>query len=187
MLYSCRFCSAFLVTLLLGVTGCATTSTSTGIITTPQLRASLPPGIPSRVGVVPFQGDSRISLQATDQFANGLYALGFDVVERQQIEQILAELSFQHTESVDPTTREQLARQLGLQGVFLGSVTGESSALWVDSHLNVRLVSVETGRLVWGVEAHDPRTIGWSMDVRTSIVHTVRKALELLRKDLSKR
>jgi len=170
--------------LLLGVAvGCATTSTSTGIITTPR-QQSLPPGFPSRVGVIPFQGDPAISLQATDQFMSGLPAFGFRVVDRSQIDAVLGELGFQQAGSVDPVTRERLAKLLGLEGIFLGSITGESSILWVDSHLNIRLVSVETGDVVWAAEAHDPRTTTWSMDVRTSAVHTVRNALKLLRKDL---
>lgn len=154
---------AIVMVLLLGTgAGCATTSTSTGMMTTLRARQPLPPGIPSRVGVIPFQGNSAISLQATDQFSSGLPVLGFEVVERSQIESVLAELNFQQTGSVDPATRERLAKQLGLQGVFLGSITGESSALWVDSHLNVRLVSVETGSVMWAVEAHDPRAMSWS-------------------------
>ena len=165
--------------------GCTTTSTSTGIITT-QRQQPLPPGIPSRVGVISFRGNPAISLQATDQFMSGLPAFGFQVVERSQIEAVLSELGFQQTDSVDPTTRERLAKLLGLEGIFLGSITGESSALWVDTHLNVRLISVETGNIVWAAEAHDPRTMTLSMDVRTSAVHTVRKALKLLRKDLGK-
>jgi hypothetical protein len=175
-----------LALILVAVGGCARTSTSTGVMTTPRQQQPLPPGIPSRVGLIPFHGDPAISLQATDQFMSGLPAFGFQVVERSQIEAVLDELGFQRTDSVDPTTRERLAKLLGLQGIFLGSITGESSALWVDSHMNVRLVSVETGNVLWAAEAHDPRAMTWSMDVRTSAVHTVRKALELLRRDLGR-
>ena len=162
---------------------CVTTSTSTGIITTPR-RQSLPPGVPSRVGVILFKGDRTITLQATEQFLNGLPSLGFQVVERSQINAVLKELGFQQSDSVDSTTRERLGKLLGLEGIFVGSITGESSATWIDSHLNVRLVSIETGKVVWAAEAHDPRLFTWSTDVRTSAIHTVREALKLLRKDL---
>lgn len=162
---------------------CVTTSTSTGIITTPR-QQSLPPGVPSRVGVILFKGDLDITLQATEQFLNGLPALGFQVVERSQINAVLKELGFQQSDSVDSTTRERLGKLLGLEGVFVGSITGESSATWIDSHLNVRLVSIETGKVVWAAEAHDPRLFTLSTDVRTSAIYTVREALKLLRKDL---
>ena len=181
-----RFIPLAGLALILVAGGCATTSTSTGLITTLH-QQPLPAGIPARVGVIPFQGDPAISLQATDQFMIGLPALGFQVVERSQIEAVLGELGLQYTDSIDSAIRERLAKLLGLEGIFLGSITGESSIMWVDSHLNVRLVSVETGNVLWAAEAHDPRTVDWSIDVRTSAVYTVRKALELLRKDLGRR
>jgi curli biogenesis system outer membrane secretion channel CsgG len=168
---------------LLFYLGCSTVSSSTGIITSAN-RKTLPPGIPQRVGVIPFKGDQEISLQASDQFTSGLPMLGFQVVERSQIEAVLGEQTFQQTDSIDPLTRERLGRLLGLQGVFLGSITGESSSTWVDSHLNIRLVSIETGDVVWAAEAHDPRPITLSMDIRTSAVYSVRQSLSLLRRDV---
>jgi hypothetical protein len=55
-----------------------------------------------------------------------------------------------------------------------------------DTHLNIRFVNVETGKVLWAAEAHDPRTFTWSTNTKTSIVHTVRKAIKLLKKDLLK-
>ena len=172
------------VIMLIGfAVGCATTSTSTGIITQSHQRP-LPPGVPSRVGVIPFQGHSVIGLQATDQFLSGLVPLGFQVVERSQIEAVLDELSFQQTDLVDPNTRKHLGEVLGIEGVFLGSITGESRSNWIDTHLNVRLVKITTGQVVWAAEAHDPRSVTWSMDLRTSAIHTVKEAIRLLQRDL---
>lgn len=181
-----RFVQIVAFTLLLSIPiGCGTPtmSTSTGIITTLS-KQPLPLGVPSRVGVIPFQGDSAITLQATEQFLNGLPALGFHVVERSQINAVLIELDFQYTDSVNPMTRERLGNLLGLEGIFVGSITGEASSRWIDTHLNVRLVSIETGNIIWAADAHDPRRTTWSMDVRTSAIYTVREALRLLRKDL---
>jgi len=116
---------AIVMVLLLGTgVGCATTSTSTGIMTTLRARQPLPPGIPSRVGVMPFQGNSAISLQATDQFSSGLPALGFEVVERSQIEVVLAELNFQQTGSVDPATRRAACEAAWAPGRFSGKHHG---------------------------------------------------------------
>ena len=126
--------------------GCGTPipSTSTGIRIETQ-KQLLPPGVPKRVGVIPFQGSKTIRLQATDQFQGGLVPLGFEVVERAQIEAVFNELSFQYTDFVDPNTRQHLGEMLGIEGVFLGSITGESSSRWIDTHLNVRLVKITTG------------------------------------------
>ena len=167
--------------------GCAMpaplTSTSTGIMTDLPKR-TLPDGVPIRVGVILFKGDRAIRLQATDSFQSGLVPLGFQVVERSQIEAVLNELGFQQTDLVDPHTREHLGQVLGIGGVFLGSITGESRPNWIDTHLSVRLVSVKTGQILWAVEAHDPRILTFSVDVKTSAVHTVREALRLLQRDL---
>ncbi len=160
-----------------------TTSTSTGIITTPR-QQSLPPGVPARVEVITFKGDSTIAQQATEQFLNGLPTLGFQVVERSQINAVLKELNFQQSDLVDFTTHEHLGKLLGIEGIFVGNITGETSITWIDSHLNVRLVSIETGEVVWAADTHDPRLFTLSRDVRTSAIHTVREALKLLRKDL---
>ena len=165
--------------------GCGTPipSTSTGIrIETPH--QLLPPGVPKRVGVIPFHGSRIIRLQATDQFQGGLVPLGFEVVERAQIEAVLNELGFQQTNWVDPNTRKHLGEVLGIEGVFLGSITGESRSNWIDTHLNVRLVKITTGQVVWAAEAHDPRSVTWSMDLRTSAIHTVKEAIRLLQRDL---
>ncbi len=176
----------FLAVLFL-IAGCTTPSTSSGLIRPGVATQVLPPGVPAKVGVIPFAGDSNIAVQSADQFAGGLLPLGFEVVERQQLQAVLVELNYQYSESVNPETRRKLKEQLGLEGLFLGSITGESSPMWVDSHLNVRLVDVETGRVLWAAEVHDPRTIGVSMDIRTSATYTVKNALKILAKDLKRR
>jgi curli biogenesis system outer membrane secretion channel CsgG len=172
-----------LLAFLLLLSGCTTPSSSTGFID-PAARRALPPGVPKKIGVIPFAGDSDIAIQAADQFAGALLPFGFEIVERQQLVSILGELRYQHTESVSPETRRQLKEQLGVEGLFLGSITGESSPTWVDCHLNLRLVDVETGRVVWAAEVHDPRAIGLSMDIRTSATYTVKNAVKILKKDL---
>ena len=87
---------------------------------------------------------------------------------------------------IDDDTRLEIGNQLGLQGIFVGSVTGESSIFLVDSHLNIKLVDIETGRIIWSATAKDPRFTTLSLDVRTSITHTVRNALNILKNDLNK-
>ena len=118
--------------LILILAGCVTPSTSTGFHPKGIAGPALPPEIPNPVGVVPFSGDPGISIQATDQFANSLIELGFDVIERQELNALVGELAFQQSELVNPETRQKLREQLGVKGLFVGSVTGESSELWVD-------------------------------------------------------
>jgi len=166
---------------------CAPTYTtqSTGFAIGQNIK-ELPDGVPKRVGVSQFIGEYPINIQATDEFSSGLIVLGFDVVERQQISTIYNELGVQQSGIIDDDTRLEIGNQLGLQGIFVGSVTGESSIFLVDSHLNIKLVDIETGRIIWSATAKDPRFTTLSLDVRTSITHTVRNALNILKNDLNK-
>ena len=144
-------------------------------------------GVPKRVAVLPFKGDPKISVQATDQFTAGLSVVGFEVVDASLIDAAAGRPSLPSSGALDIDTRNDLRRTLGVQGVFIGSITGESRLLWVDSHLNIRLVSLDTGAVVWGAEVHDPRGTTVSMDVRTSATYAVKNALKILAKDLSAR
>ena len=174
-----------LLLLLSGFFSCSTTTfqSSSGFSINGQ---SLPPGVPSIVGVPIFSGDSYISTQATDQFSAGLMQLGFEVVERAHLEEIINERKLQYSGLVAESSRGILNEELGLQGLFVGSVTGESSAAWVDTHFNVKLIDISSGKTIWSATTKDPRAITLSMDVRTSIVHTVNSALSVLRKDINK-
>ena len=131
-------------------------SSSSGFMIGTKIK-TLPEGIPKRIGVSLFWGKSPINIQATDQFSAGLVALGFDVVERAHIAKVFNELEIQFTGAIDEKMRKELGRQYGLEAIFVGSVTGESSPMWVDSHLNVKLVDIETGRVIWSITANDPR------------------------------
>lgn len=87
--------------------------------------------------------------------------------------------------AIDEEKTKRLS-SLGIEGIFAGSVTGESSPLWVDTHLNITFTDLKQRKILWSVSAHDPRTFGWSMDIKSSIVFTVRQALKLFEKDLFK-
>ncbi len=175
----------FVLLFISSVAGCATTQTSSGFSTDRNVQ-DLPEGIPKRVGVALFTGEIPINVQATDQFTGGLPSLGFDVVEREHFDEIIREISLHQAGLISEKTRKRLGEQLGLEAIFVGSVTGESSIWWVDSHLNLRLIDIGTGKAIWSVTAKDPRLLSWSMDVRTSVVHTTNQALKMLKKDLDK-
>lgn len=173
---------ALCVVLPLGINGCATQSTTTGIVMNAP-RHSLPVGMPRRVAVI-FSGQAPIDMQSADQFSSALIGLGFDVVERNHIDQLLKEQELSTGGRLSAETAARLGRLIGAEGIFVGTVTGESSLTWLDTHLSVNLVNTETGKIVWGADVHDPRTFGVSMDVKTSIVYTTRHAIKLLKRDL---
>jgi hypothetical protein len=57
-----------------------------------------------------------------------LLQAGYDLVERGQVDKVLAEQAFTHTDSVDPATAVKLGKLLGAEALVLGRVTGASPA-----------------------------------------------------------
>lgn len=165
------------------LSGCAA-PTSSGFNNDQNIH-QLPPGVPKTVGVSLFSGESPINLQATDQFSAGLVVLGFEVVERQHLEEVVSELGLQQSGLISEKNRKALGEHLGLDAIFVGSITGESSATWIDAHLNIKLVDIETGKILWSAAAKDPRLFTLSSDVKTSVTHAVKNALSMLKKDLT--
>jgi PBP1b-binding outer membrane lipoprotein LpoB len=170
-----------LVFLCLVIQGCATPSTSSGF--RPSHGREIPPGIPKRIAVL-ITGETPLDVQASDQFSAGLLRIGFDVVERRQIQAVLAEVQFQQSGLVTEEGAIEIGKLLNVQGVFIGSVTGGSGPMSVNTHLNIKLVEVKSGKAIWSVSAHDPRNFSWSTDVRTSIAYTTQSALLFLENDL---
>ena len=167
------------------ILGCGTTQSSSGLMIGNNARI-IPQGVPKRIGVAKFTGDYPINIQSTDQFSVGLIELGFDVVERHHLEAIINELALQNSGFISEQTRKKLGEQLGLEGIFVGSVTGEVSPMWIDTHLNIKFVDIESGKIIWAATANDPRVLTVSTDVKTSIFHTTKKALKMFRSDLTK-
>jgi hypothetical protein len=171
------------VLLLICFPGCQSAHRSSGFMVQGNTVA-LPSGVPVRVGVATFSGDTSINVQATDRFASGLLSMGFDVVQRAHFESALAELGLSKGELLSEKTRTELGQQIGLEGIFVGNVTGESSILEVNSHVNIQLVEARTGRIIWTVTNKDPRAFTWSMSVKTSINHAIDHSLNILSADL---
>ena len=165
------------------VSGCVVESTSSGI-NSPAASIAFPEGVPRKVGVAIDGGDPRLASQASSEFTAGLFRLGFDVVERSEMDAILREFALKGSGMLDSAERVEIGKMTGTEGIFVGSVTYERSAAWVDSHVNVRLIDVNSGRVIWTAEAHDPRLVGISDAPETSIIHSTREALKLLKKDL---
>lgn len=164
------------------ITGCVMQGISSGI-STQDTSFVLPQSIPARVAVV-FQGTVPLDAVATDEFSTGLISLGFQVCERRQLKHVLEELAFSRTDLVSPDEIVEIGRLLGVQGVFVGTITSEKTAFGLDTHLHTKLVDIESGRILWSASSHDPRHFSLSMALETSMVYTARESLKLLRADL---
>ena len=160
-------------------------STSSGLMFD-RNKPTLPEGVPKRVAVAPFSGESPINAQSADQFSSGLVKLGFDVVERQHFDKIVKELELQYSGMISDEAAQTLGKQLGAEGIFVGSVQGRSKGGFVNTFLNIKLVEIKTGKTLWAGNFSDPRIFTLTDDVKTSVIYTTRKALESLEGDLEK-
>jgi hypothetical protein len=148
---------------------------------------TLPEGIPKKVGVVLFEGDEQYSQLVTEQFSAGLLSLGFTVVERRNIEKVIFELELQNTGLMADQNRIALGKQLGLDGIIFGTVSGHADIYTIMSYVTVRLVDIENGKTIWSCSVKDPRLTSLDTSLATSMAVTTKEALRLLKSDLSNR
>jgi len=140
--------------ILIAAFGCA----GCGAMTTTFVHPTYNFGFVERVAVVPFENlsdDRGAGARMSRYFVSEALALEvFDVVEPGEVS---AAMSIVGQLRVAELTKDQIiavGRELGAQGLFLGSVT-ESSSLRVGSHtknvvtVDVRLVETETGAVIW--------------------------------------
>lgn len=95
---------------------------------------------------------------AYDELVNSGY---FDVVERERLDAVCDELSFDMSGLVDQSSAARVGRMLGAQYILIGSLNGlstrriDNGIAWIDTknaqvyaHISMRVVEVETGRVV---------------------------------------
>ena len=124
-----------------------------------------------RVAVVPFENlsDTQGSgAQATRYFITSLLASdAFVVIEPGEVARALATQSLVRTAQLTEAQIKELGRELGVQGLFLGTVS-ESASLRSGSTtvsvvtVVVRLVETETGVTVWSATNSDDSAGFWS-------------------------
>ena len=83
-----------------------------------------------------------------------LLQAGYDLVERGQVAQVLAEQAFTHTDSVDPATALRLGKLLGAEALVLGRVTAATTP---QSTTYMQTVSNTTYQPVYETQAYKGR------------------------------
>jgi curli biogenesis system outer membrane secretion channel CsgG len=143
------------------------------------------PGSPQddkvRIAVVNFENNSQwyywganLGWAAADEMVTQLFKTGeFRVIERQQIETILAEQDLGASGRVDAATAAEIGRILGVQLMLSGSITkfsietlrggfrgigGEYSE--AESMLDVRLIDTTTAEILWAEEGGGKKRLG---------------------------
>lgn len=122
------------------------------------------------LAIIPFGRKASISPELTlhdvtianeivyDELVNSGY---FDVVERERLDAVCDELSFDMSGLVDQSSAARVGKMLGAQYILIGSLNGlstrriDNGIAWIDTknaqvyaHISMRVVEVETGRVV---------------------------------------
>lgn len=107
-----------------------------------------------RVGAYAFAGgnDNGDGGAWADKAAGMLLKAGYDVVDRQQLEKIIAEQKTAASGATRPQDMAQLGRIAGLRAVLMGTAYGGQVCAY-----HVKLVDVETGELYWSAYGEDCR------------------------------
>jgi curli biogenesis system outer membrane secretion channel CsgG len=134
-----------------------------------------------RIAILAFENNStwsywgdRLGLAASDEMTTQLVKSGeFAVIERQQIDAILAEQKMGAAGLVDPATAARVGKLLGAQAVIVGSITkfsldrksggiGPVSASYTEaeSELDARLIDTTTGEIKVVAEGAGKKRMG---------------------------
>jgi len=111
-----------------------------------------------KVAVIPFDNlskDQGAGARATRVFISELLSTEtFDVVEPGEVNYVLEKLNLVRTDALTKEQIVKIGKELGIQGIFLGTVTessqirsGNSSAVTLT--IVGRLVETETGETIW--------------------------------------
>lgn len=124
-----------------------------------------------KVAVVPFENltDTQGSgAQATRYFTNSLLATeAFVVTEPGEVARALELQSLVRTAELTEAQIKAIGRELGVQGLFMGTVSESASLRSGSTTVSVvtvviRLVETETGATVWSASNSDDSSTFWS-------------------------
>lgn len=134
-----------------------------------------------RLAVLSFQNNSafnfwedNLGLAATDELVTQLVGSGaFSVIERQQVEAILAEQHLGLSGAVDASTAAEIGKILGVQALLLGSITKFSldrksggigplraSYTQAESVVDARLVNTTTAEIMMVAQGNGSKRLG---------------------------
>ncbi len=138
-----RFWTAFLISLSMGTAIFATQSPK------PESRPESRPESKPRLAILPLKEEGKNALGDVSDTLNTLVANAFvesgafQLVERHQIQTMLAEAKYQHSGMVDESTAAELGKHLGVNYVLVGSYLAEKGSSDKQSvTLSLRLVDV---------------------------------------------
>lgn len=108
----------------------------------------------TKIAITPFSGsDKELNAALADSLGTELIGMGYDLIERSQLEQVLAEQKLSWTGVMPTETAVELGKILNVDALLLGSVmpyepgAKEISMKGQVLSANVRLIDTRTGRV----------------------------------------
>ena len=160
-----------------------------------------PENVP-RLAVLPFETDSFLSTvghQLADEIVAQLLkqAPDFEVVERSRIDALVQEQELARGGYVSRETAVTLGRLLGVSAILTGSVslsvgdvqpTPLSAQRVASGSVSVRLIDVQTGRILWGdrLESQNAQFLGREDEGGTYQVRTDHEMVQDVIRELSR-
>ncbi len=173
------------ISIVLCISGCARQSYWADSSIEDSRRPVLPSNVPVRVAVMPFDGHELMVRYAAEKFGQGLSPLGFDVVNKLQMEKVLGGAYRVAKDEFDNATRLKLARELGIEGIIVGKIIGKVGVSRVVTLMEVELIDIVTGSPIWIGRSHTNKfTLISKPNPSKSVDATVAKSLKLLKDDL---
>lgn len=122
------------------LTGCATTDH----VVSPQLEKAPP----DKIAIVDVSGDIRGDAnknQVEDFFAMEMMRKGYDIIERERVQEVLDEQDFQRSDRTTANEAAEIGKVLNVPAVAMLDVNVDGEKI----SLTGRMVDVETGKVLW--------------------------------------
>jgi len=172
-----------LLPLLLLISGCS--STPKGFGAHAEKGNNLPGGVPQSIVIAPFSGDARITGIAMELMSAGLHQFGFKIVPW-NMAKVESMTQFPAYDNIDESLRRLIQSNLGADGVLIGRATSEAEMFKSRSYLDLKLIKVDDGEVLWQTTVKGSTHKSWNSGFRVSIEKSIKKALKQFRKDLKK-
>ena len=129
-----------LVTLIIGVSGCATTHQAWT-----EKSNKFQPDANKRVAIFPLYGD--MTGAVADAITTEFMGMGYEVVERTNVNAVLREMKMDYSGVIDTTQAKEIARVTNADAIVFGSAkTTLDGGIYF---LDLRFVDIKTGEILW--------------------------------------
>ena len=137
-----------ITTLCCLLTGCGGVRT-TGFLDQPEARGEVPPELPARILILPFEGDIKVSDWIEEVVRDNLYLLGFKVVDYDDLEQTRDENQPALLDLPGDAFRDSLLQVHEIDGMLKGKVITSNKLTSIVGSIKLELFRVETGQIIW--------------------------------------